>query len=277
MTRRSVTSGRASRRRPPKGAVPTLRFERDLWEAGVATVAGVDEVGRGSWAGPLTVAAVIPGRQSRIYKVRDSKTLTASQREALHHRILGWAEAVCVAHATVTECTELGMSQAQRLATRRALEGLNTHVDHVLVDGAWDFVTPPSTGADSGEQSTDQPASQPTGKPVPSGNDAAPGVTKIVRGDSVSLSIAAASIVAKVTRDRLMAAAALSHPGYWFEFNKGYPCPRHVAALAALGPSAIHRRAWVFMDDLRWSGVPRIGPDVPAAPHRQQELFTHSD
>jgi ribonuclease HII len=96
--------------------------------------------------------------------------------------------------------------------------------DHVLVDGNWDFVG---------------------------------GATRIVRGDSTSLSIAAASILAKVTRDRIMRGLAEHHPGYNFEANKGYPCPIHKAALQAWGPSAIHRRSWVFMDHLMWNGLER--------------------
>jgi ribonuclease HII len=96
--------------------------------------------------------------------------------------------------------------------------------DHVLVDGNWDFVG---------------------------------GATRIVRGDRTSLSIAAASVLAKVTRDRLMREWSGHHPGYNFEANKGYPCPVHKAALQAWGPSAIHRRSWVFMDHLVWNGLER--------------------
>ena len=133
-------------------------------------------------------------------------------------------------HASHDECDELGMSQAQRLAARRALDGLGVTADHVLVDGNWDFVG---------------------------------GARKIVRGDSISLSIAAASILAKVTRDRMMREVAHQYPGYNFEANKGYPCPTHKANLQALGPSAIHRRSWVFMDHLVWNGLPRFHRPEP--------------
>ncbi len=230
-------------RRALRGRAPGLRVERGLWSGGTEVVAGVDEVGRGSWAGPLTVAAVVADPDKRIYKVRDSKMLTAAEREVLHDRIRAWARAVSVGHATVEECTELGMADAQRLAARRAVDGLGIEVDHVLVDGSWDFMAAPADSADGDGAS-----------------DSRPGVTTIVRGDASSLSIAAASVVAKVTRDRLMIAAAERCPAYWFASNKGYPCPRHIAALAAWGPCAIHRRRWVFMDDLRWSGVPRVLP-----------------
>ena len=240
-------------RRALRGRAPGLRVERDLWSGGAEVVAGVDEVGRGSWAGPLTVAAVVADPARRIYKVRDSKMLTALERETLHDRIRAWARAVSVGHATVDECTELGMADAQRLAATRAIDGLGLEVDHVLVDGKWDFLAPPPDAED------DERAS-----------DARPGVTTIVRGDASSLSIAAASVVAKVTRDRLMVAAARRYPAYWFASNKGYPCPRHIAALAAWGPCAIHRRRWVFMDALRWSGVPRV---LPPAEDAQPQLF----
>ncbi len=244
-------------RRALRGRAPGLRAERALWDSGARVVAGVDEVGRGSWAGPLTVAAVVADPDRRIYKVRDSKMLTAAERETLHDRIRAWARAVSVGHATVDECTELGMADAQRLAARRAIDGLSLNVDHVLVDGKWDFLAPPGD-SDKGDET----------------RDGRPGVTTIVRGDASSLSIAAASVVAKVTRDRLMVAAAERYPAYWFASNKGYPCPRHIAALAAWGPCAIHRRRWVFMDDLRWSGVPRVLPE-PEDAHPQ--LFDEID
>ena len=194
------------------------------------------------------MAAVVADPDRRIYKVRDSKMLTAAERETLHDRIRAWARAVSVGHATVSECTDLGMADAQRLAARRAIDGLGLEVDHVLVDGKWDFLASPG---DSNEGD--------------GGRGGRPGVTTIVRGDASSLSIASASVVAKVTRDRLMVAAEQRYPAYWFASNKGYPCPRHIAALAAWGPCAIHRRRWVFMDYLRWTGVPRVLPELPDA------------
>ena len=247
----STASTAAPLRRALRGRAPGLRAERALWDSGARVVAGVDEVGRGSWAGPLTVAAVVADPGRRIYKVRDSKMLTAAERETLCGRIESWARAVSVGHATVGECTDLGMADAQRLAARRAVDGLGLEVDHVLVDGSWDFLAPRDAPGDR-----------------ESARDGRPCVTTIVRGDASSLSIAAASVVAKVTRDRLMVSAAARYPAYWFASNKGYPCPRHIAALAAWGPCAIHRRRWVFMDDLRWTGVPRLVPP-PEFPHPQ--------
>jgi len=220
-------------RRSIKGKAPGLRLERELWNNGCAHVAGIDEVGRGSWAGPLTLAAVVVPRDKKLYKVRDSKMLTASERELMFDRIMEWADHVAVAHATQEECDELGMSAAQKLAAQRALASIGVPIDHVLVDGNWDFVE-----------------SHPT--------------TTIVKGDAISISIAAASIIAKVTRDRMMREWDADHPAYGFVGNKGYPCPRHKAALAAYGPSAIHRRRWAFMDDLRWTATPRIVDDEEA-------------
>jgi len=121
------------------------------------------------------------------------------------------------------------MSAAQKLAARRAIDGLGLVPDQVLVDGGWDFV---AEGA----------------------------AHRIVKGDAMCLSIAAASILAKVTRDRMMRAEAEHFPLYDFDYNKGYPCPRHKLALRAWGPSAIHRRTWVFMDHLVWG---RTQPSRP--------------
>lgn len=210
---------------------PGLEMERTLWEAGSRIVVGMDEVGRGSWAGPLTVGAAVLPRNRRVYKVRDSKMLTEDEREALFDRVADWCEAWGIGHATPEECDELGMSDAQRLAAKRALENLQLEPDQVLLDGKWDFV---------GRK----------------------GTQRLVRGDARCLSIAAASILAKVSRDRIMRGSAEHYPAFNFEANKGYPCPVHKASLQAYGPSTIHRKSWVFMDYLIWNGVPRyVRPD----------------
>ena len=187
-------------------------------------VVGIDEVGKGAWAGPLTVGAVVIPLDRRIYKVRDSKQLTADERESMASRIKDWALHWSVGHASAAECDELGMSDAQRLATERTLSALGVIPDHALIDGNWDFVE----NIDS---------------------------TTIVKGDARSLSIAAASIVAKVTRDSMMREAAGTYPWYAFDSNKGYPCHRQRAALQLLGPSTIHRRSWVYMENLAWDGI----------------------
>ena len=203
------------------GRPPTLSVERSLWEQGHDVVVGVDEVGRGAWAGPITVGAAVLPQTRRVYRVRDSKMLTEAEREKLFGRIADWCTAWAVGSASQEECDSIGMADAQRLAARRAIEGLGVQPDHVLVDGNWDFVGLSST-------------------------------RRIVRGDASCLSIAAASILAKVTRDRLMRKESPNYPVYEFDSNKGYPCPRHKMALHAYGPSAIHRRTWIFMENLVW-------------------------
>lgn len=226
-----MSVGTVPRLRPSlKRQSPGLSLERELWADDLTVVVGVDEVGRGAWAGPISVGAAVVPHDRRVYKIRDSKMLTEDEREAMFDRIAGWVDAWAVGHATHLECDELGMSDAQRLAAQRALESLGLAPDHVLVDGKWDFVG---------------------------------GARRIVRGDRISLSIAAASILAKVTRDRMMREIAHQFPGYNFEANKGYPCPTHKAHLQAMGPSAIHRRSWVFMDHLAWNGLERYHRPEP--------------
>lgn len=224
-------------RKALRNKAPGTRHERELWDAGHEIVVGIDEVGRGAWAGPLTLGAVVIPKDRRITKVRDSKMLTEAEREAMFDRIAHWADDWAIGHATQVECDELGMSDAQRLAARRAIAGLRVAPDRLLLDGKWDFV---STGTSR----------------------------MIVKGDATCLSIAAASVLAKVTRDRMMRAEAEHHPYWAFESNKGYPCPIHKAAIQYLGPSAIHRRAWVFMDHMPWTGLPRYRP-----PQAQGTLF----
>lgn len=202
---------------------PTLRTERELWDSGHDVVVGLDEVGRGAWAGTLTIAAAVLPKDRRVYGVRDSKQLTEKRREQLFDRVKDWCDAVGVGHATHEECDELGMSDAQRLAARRALDGLGVVPDMILLDGTWDFV-----GGDN--------------------------TRTIVKGDATCLSIAAASVIAKVSRDRLMRDEADHFPAYDFERNKGYPCPRHKLALKGYGPTPIHRMSWAFMDNLPWLG-----------------------
>jgi ribonuclease HII len=201
--------------------VPSLAIERALWDDGHDVVVGMDEVGRGAWAGPISVGAAVLPRDRRVYNVRDSKLLTEPERERLFDRLAEWCVSWAVGHATQEECDTLGMSAAQRLAARRALDGLGMDADYVLIDGRWDFVGGGRT-------------------------------QRLVKGDARCLSIATASILAKVTRDRIMRAEAEHFTSWNFEENKGYPCPRHKAALRYVGPSVIHRRSWVFMDNVAW-------------------------
>lgn len=226
------------RRNPTKKHAPSLLLERDLWAAGRSVVVGVDEVGRGAWAGPLSVGAAVLPQGRRVYKVRDSKMLSEAERERLFDRVAAWCVAWSVGHASQQECDDLGMTTAQRLAASRAIDGLGLgEPDTVLVDGHWDFVSRGTT-------------------------------QRVIKGDATCLSIAAASILAKVTRDRLMRLEAPHFPGYEFDLNKGYPCPRHKAALRAWGPTSIHRRSWIFMEHLPWGVPPATAPADP-----QLDLF----
>jgi ribonuclease HII len=204
-------------------------IEKELWAAGHDVIVGIDEVGRGAWAGPLMVGAAILPRHRRVNGVRDSKALTEADREFLFDRIASWCDAWAVGGASQEECDELGMAEAQRLAARRALAALGVPPDAAVVDGKWNFIG--STVAH---------------------------VEMRVKADLTCLPVAAASILAKVTRDRIMREQAEHYPQWGFESNKGYPCPVHKAGLQAYGPSAIHRRTWVFMDHyVPWPGVPR--------------------
>jgi ribonuclease HII len=233
---RAMTTTRAAgprrRLKVTKKRAPTRAVEQDLWTRGHEVVVGIDEVGRGAWAGPLMVGAAILPRTGRVNGVRDSKLLTESERERLFERIGAWCDAWSVGAASQQECDRLGMSAAQRLAARRAVEGLAVVPDIAVIDGRWDFVSP-----------------------------CVPNVELVVKADLRCLSVAAASILAKVTRDREMREHAPNFPHWSFETNKGYPCPVHKSALLGYGPSAIHRRTWVFMDNyVPWTAVRRVPP-----------------
>jgi ribonuclease HII len=209
-----------------KAPVPNLSFERACLADGGRLVCGMDEVGRGAWAGPVSVGAVVVAAEPRrILRVRDSKVLTLEEREGLYPKIVRWALGFGVGHATHEECDGLGMTAALRVAAHRALASLaeaGFEPDRIILDGNHDYLGEPER------------------------------VRTVIDGDATCLSVAAASIVAKVTRDRLMAAEADCYPGYDFDSNRGYPSPRHKCALLGYGPTAIHRRSWIYMDNLPW-------------------------
>ena len=182
-------------------------------------VCGVDEAGRGPWAGPVCAAAVILDPVTAPAGLNDSKKLSHLKREALESEIKTRAVAWCVGWASVEEIAQLNILQATGMAMRRAVEGLAVAPVFALVDGNYRFPLPCE-------------------------------IRTVVKGDSLSASIAAASILAKTARDRLMVEMDAAYPGYGFAAHKGYHAPVHVAALKTLGPSPIHRRGWAPIRDL---------------------------
>jgi len=196
--------------------MPSLRVEQTLWSQGYLRIVGVDEVGMAALAGPVVAAAcvVTPGVRL-IRKVRDSKLLTRDEREELEPLIRARVTAIGIGAASVTEIHRLNIYHASHLAMQRALRQISDY-DHVIVDGR--RILDPAF--------------------VPGRH------TEIVRGDAKCFAIAAASILAKVTRDRLMVKLAQRYPGYGWEHNAGYPTPDHRAALRLLGVTPHHRRAF---------------------------------
>jgi ribonuclease HII len=196
----------------PKPA-PDFTFESAALARGFSVVVGVDEVGRGPLAGPVTAAAVRLNPARLPAGLNDSKALTAARRDDLFTAIMDMAE-VCVAHASVEEIDSLNILRASHLAMERAVTGLLTNADHVLIDGN---MIPRSLSCSA---------------------------EAVVKGDARCLSIAAASIIAKVTRDRIMVDLAQQHPGYGWDVNAGYPTPAHLRALLDFGITPHHRRSF---------------------------------
>jgi ribonuclease HII len=193
---------------------PTLDFECDLWKKGHARVAGVDEVGLGCLAGPIVAAAVLmPQDLIPITGIRDSKQLSELQRNRLYGQIQQQAIAIGVGMASVAEIEEINVLQASYRAIKRAI-GRIQPLDHALIDGR-------KIRIDVG---------------VP--------ITTIIRGDTLSYSIACASIIAKVRRDRFMARLAGRYPGYGWERNRGYGTPQHLCGLRSLGVTPWHRKTY---------------------------------
>ena len=192
---------------------PTLTLETVLSERVGGPVCGVDEAGRGPWAGPVSAAAVILNPADLPDGIDDSKAMTHTARERLEVEIKARAMAWGVGFASVEEIEELNILHATGLAMCRAIEALSIHPVAALVDGNYRFKLPCD-------------------------------VQTVVGGDGLSLSIAAASILAKTARDRLMVALDAAYPGYGFASHKGYNAPIHSAALKAMGPCPAHRRSW---------------------------------
>jgi ribonuclease HII len=225
-------------------------MERSLRAKGHERVAGLDEVGRGSWAGPLTIGvAMVKPRAERSMPpwLRDSKQLSEQRREEIFEEVGAWCIDWAIGHATPYECDEWGMTIAWRMAAERALAGLREVPDALLIDGPHNLLR--------------QSAASPGGY---KGH-----VRPVVKGDARCASVAAASVLAKVVRDRLMRQEAEHFPAYDFDRNKGYPSPQHQMALQGYGLSAVHRR-WAFVERLTWADW---RPDVRRGPCGEQSLL----
>jgi len=215
--------------------VTGYEIERELAAAGRIRVAGVDEVGRGAWAGPVVVCAVIagPGFRDPPDGLTDSKRLTPRRRAELAAELPGWVAGYAIGEASHEEIDAAGMTAALRRAAVSALGQLSERPDAVLLDGSHDYI----------------------GRPWP--------VRCAVKADLRSASVAAASVIAKVYRDRLMAELGHAHTEFAFDENAGYPSPAHQRALADLGPTPYHRLSWSYLDDLpRWRHLKKHRPDI---------------
>ncbi len=203
--------------------MPDFTFEQALIAQGARRIAGVDEVGRGPLAGPVTAAAVILNPDDIPVGLNDSKALSARKREGLAAELHARAQ-VAIVHLGIDEIERLNIRGAVLAAMQAALEALPARPDHALIDGN----------------------AVPEDLPCPA--------TPLVRGDTRALSISAASIVAKVARDALMVDLAQQHPGYGWEHNAGYATQMHLSALQNLGVTPHHRRSFAPVRNILWQG-----------------------
>ena len=248
--RAAIPASNGSRTAAGARAGPDLSQERKLWRAGHQVVAGMDEVGKGAWAGPLTVGvAVMTKGVRKIPKgLRDSKQVPEITREKIFTPVGKWCAAWGVGHSSAQECDELGMTRALRLAARRAFACLPPQAfpTAIVLDGKFDFVSRKGDPQLPFGETTEDPEIELSHVCLPDGS--CPEVTTVVKGDDRCASVAAASVLAKVSRDRLMRADAGCYPPFDFDSNKGYPSPTHKVAIRGYGLTAIHRRTWAFVD-----------------------------
>jgi ribonuclease HII len=209
---------------------PTHSVERSLRATlGVRTVAGVDEVGRGAWAGPVTVCAAVTGLRRAPEGLTDSKLITPKRRTRLAAVLSDWVTSYALGHSSPEEIDDLGMTAALRLAAVRALEALPERPDAVILDGKHNYL--------GGSWR----------------------VRTVIKGDQSCVAVAAASVIAKVRRDAAMAELGTQYTPFAFADNAGYPSPVHRAALEELGPTAQHRMSWSYLDALpRWQHLKKV-------------------
>ncbi|MFJ6635302.1 ribonuclease HII [Streptomyces sp. NPDC091376] len=219
---------------------PTHTVERSLRATtGARIIAGVDEVGRGAWAGPVTVCAAVTGLRRPPQGLTDSKLISPRRRTELAAELEKWVTSHALGHASPEEIDELGMTAALRLAAVRALDALPVRPDAVILDGKHDYLGTPWQ------------------------------VRTVIKGDQSCVAVAAASVIAKVHRDALMAELGLDSGAYErfaFADNAGYPSPVHKAALEELGPTPYHRLSWAYLDAMpRWRHLKKIRISVETA------------
>ncbi|MER5889923.1 ribonuclease HII [Streptomyces sp. NPDC001941] len=219
---------------------PTHTVERSLRATtGAKVIAGVDEVGRGAWAGPVTVCAAVTGLRRPPAGLTDSKLISPKRRNELAAELEQWVTSHALGHASPEEIDELGMTAALRLAAVRALDALPVRPDAVILDGKHDYLGQPWR------------------------------VRTVIKGDQSCIAVAAASVIAKVARDGMMAeleAQAEEYASFGFAANAGYPSPVHKAALEERGPTPHHRLSWSYLDALpQWRHLKKIRISAEAA------------
>ncbi len=259
-TRRSGGTPGLARRRTHR---PSLRTERQLQRAGFRLVAGMDEVGRGALAGPVSVGVVVIDERCRSAPVgvSDSKLLPPPARRALVDPVRRWALDFAVGHASAAEIDRIGIIAALRLAGIRALRQLRVAPDIVVLDGQHDWLSDPLRMGLFAAPDDEVTVEVSLAQGGSAGNTGAaadvrarvdeltrasstPPVRTLIKADRSCSSVAAASILAKVERDQMLIDLASEFPCYRWELNKGYAAPEHLAALAAHGPCELHRRSW---------------------------------
>lgn len=211
---------------------PSYALEHELSENGAGVIAGVDEVGRGAWAGPVLVCAAVTDGTAPPAGLTDSKKLTPKRRAEVDDLLRAWVGDYAFGRAEPTEVDEFGLTKSLRAAATRALDGLRERPEAVLLDGRHDYLGPPWK------------------------------VRTEVAADLSCISVAAASVLAKVERDTFMAGLDSHYPGYGFATAVGYPSPVHRAALAEHGPTPHHRMSWSYLDRLpQWRHLRKPKPN----------------
>jgi len=214
---------------------PTLDFENNLFSRGAKLIAGMDEVGRGCLAGPVSVGVAVINIDciNPPENLADSKLLTHEQREELLPLVKTWVKDFAVGHASNNEIDEIGLTRALRRAGRRALVQLVTKPDHLILDGKHNWLMPEKETQNMFEQEFDD---------GPLSVDLK--IITQVKADLTCASVAAASIVAKTTRDQMMAELSKEFPNYFWAENKGYAAPEHLEAIKSFGATKYHRVSW---------------------------------